>query len=98
MKFTWVQDFRDIDYCIWPPGGLELSKNYLVHNLLTYRITNLSKVMKSTSVQNFREIDSSIWPPGSSNCQEIKKSMKNKILFFLFIIHLHNELQTCRKS
>ncbi len=28
MKSIWVQHFSHVDFCIWPPGGIDMSKNW----------------------------------------------------------------------
>ncbi len=70
--------------------------SFSVHNLHTQWIEKLWQIMKSIRVQHFSHINFSIWPPGGSDMS--KNWGKIIISLFLFIIYIHNELQSCSKS
>ncbi len=74
MKSIRVQHFNHVDFCIWPPGGSDVYKNWKksyiivpVHNLHAQWIANLWQMMISIRVQHFSHIDYCIWPPGGSD-------------------------------
>ncbi len=84
--------------CFWKLELLAKNHNIIVsvHNLHTQWIANLWQIMKSTRVQHFSHIDFCIWPPGGSDMS--KNWGKIIISLSLFIIYIHNELQSCSKS
>ncbi len=71
IKSIGLQHFSRIDFCIWPPGGSDMSINwgkkhiiFPVHNLHTQWIAILWQIMKCIRVLHFSNSDSCIWPGG----------------------------------
>ncbi len=104
MKCIRVLHFSHIFFCIWPPGGSDMSKNWktiIISSFLfiIYMHNELQSCSKSWNVSGYFIsviLVSVFGHQGASICLNIGK--KIEISPFLFIIYMHNELQTCGKS
>ncbi len=63
-----------IDLCIWPPGGINMSKNWKkskYHRFCSYFTCTMNCKLVANHeiyrVQHFSHIDFCIWPPGGSD-------------------------------
>ncbi len=98
-----VQHFSHNDFCISPPGGIDMFKNWKkskyhhsVHNLHAQWIANLWQIVKSIRVKHFSHIDFSICHQGAATSLKIGR---NYIIVPVDnLAYIHNELQSCSNS
>ncbi len=97
-----VLHFSNIDLCIWPPGGINMSKNWKkskYHRSCSYFTCTMNcKLVTNHEIYQGTTFQSYWFLYLATRGQRHVKNLKKIIILFLFIVYIHNELQNCGKS